>query len=350
MAMHALSLGGSPYDVGLQHGKRLREIVVGYYSLCNMILRDIPKENVAETLSKVEGGLRKRYPEALEEMKGIAEGSKLGYEDVLLMNFTSEVRSQRPSRCTMFAATGEATRTGQPIMGKTRDMAAQVYFPFQIAMKVRTSGKPILFLAEAFSGMAVTGCGMNEYGLGLALSTITSISDVDETVGVQRAFLARQILEECRNVEEALDLFSANDLAYQGANFMVCDAKGECFLVEKSHCHQTVVRAENVVIASTNHFTDPKMLDFSKTSGKSSKARLERICSLLSANKGKIDLSLAKTFLRDHANGLDNNSICRHTSSGANTVQAYVLEPVSKQVFISDGHPCLHRFQRYRPF
>ncbi len=345
-----MSLEGSSHEIGVQHGKKLRELIAAYYSYCHTTLSDVPEDSVKKTLSSVEGGLRKGYPEALEELQGIAEGAGLSYEDVLLMNFASEVRSQMPSGCTMFSAVGEAAETGQPVMGKTRDMASQIYFPFQIAMNIRASGRFRVFLAEAFSGMAVTGCGLNEHGLAVTLSIIMSVEDADDTVGVQRAFLARLVLEQCRDVEEALAVFSKNDLAYQGANFLICDATGGCALIEKSHRHQAVIRPAKGVIASTNHFTSPKMSKFGKTAGQSSKDRLTRMETLLKSSWGSIDFETAKRFLRDHAHGLDGNSICRHTLTRANTVQAYILEPGSKSVFIADGHPCMNRFQRYQPF
>ncbi len=315
-----------------------------------MSLGDTQENVVKETLASVEDGLRKRYPEALEEMGGIAEGAGLNYEDVLLLNFTSEIKSRVHQGCTSFAAVGGASRTSNPIMGKTRDMSSQAYFPFQIAVNVRSPEKFKVFLAEAFSGMAVTGCGMNEHGLALALSIIISIEDADSTVGVQRAFFARLILEECRSVKDALKIFSKTDLAYQGANFLICDPSGDCALIEKSHQHQSVIRPNEGVIASTNHFTDTRMLQFGKTVGPSSKARLERIDQLLESNRGNIDLAETKAFLRDHAHGLSSNSICRHTLTNGNTVQAYVLDPCRRRVFIADGHPCTSRFQQYLPF
>lgn len=348
--MRVLSLRGSSYDVGLQHGRQIRELVRGYYSLCRILLRDIPEDVLSATLSEVEDGLRRGYPEALDEMRGIAEGSRLGYEAVLLMNFTSEVRSRASSGCTAFTATDGATISGLPLMGKTRDMAFQAYFPFQIAMRVRIPGRAEVFLAEAFSGMAVTGCGMNEHGLGLTLNIIISIGDIDPSVGIQRAFMARLVLERCESVEEALDLFSETDLAYQGANFLVCDAEGECALVEKSHRHQAIMRPIDGLIAATNHFTDPGMAQFDRVFTQPSRMRLERMTSLLASKRGKIDLSMAKGFLRDHAHGHGVNSICRHEPSGVNTVQAYILEPCSREIHIADGHPCTSRFQRYSPF
>lgn len=347
--MRILKLQGSSYDVGFRHGRELRELVVAYHGLCRMILDGIPEDKKEETLSSVEGGLRRRYAESLEEMRGIADGSGLSYEDILLTNFTSEVRSQASTMCTSFAAGHKASRVSEPVLGKNRDMA-QTYYPFQTAMKIRMAGKADVFLVEALSGMVVTGCGMNEHGLSLALNVIASINDADDTVGVQRAFLARLILEECKSLDEAIDLFSENDLAYQGANFLVCDSKGMCALIEKSHRHQAVIEAKDGVIASTNHFTDPKMINFGKAFSESSVIRLARISDLLASNSGKIDLPVAKSFLRDHIGGLNTDSICRHTSSGPNTIQAYILQPRSRRVFVSDGHPCLHRFQQYKPF
>jgi isopenicillin-N N-acyltransferase-like protein len=348
--MRILRLNGSPYDVGFQHGQKLRELIAGYYSYCRMILHDPPENTVKEVLYNVEEGLRRAYPEALEEMRGIADGSRLDYDQVLLLNFTSEVRSQLTGGCTGFTAVEAATKSTHPIMGKTRDMGSQLFFPFQIGMKIQSSTGTNVFLAEAFSGMAVTGCGMNEHGLGLALNIIISINDVDNTIGVQRAFLARLILEQCTNVQEALKCCSHHDTAYQGVNFLLCDRYGDSALIEKSHCHQVIMRGKDGVLASTNYFQHPAMQAYSSIIGQSSKARLDRITALLQSNRGHIDLALAKKFLRDHNHGLDNYSICRHTPTRANTVQAYILEPRSNMVYIADGHPCQSRFHPYAPF
>jgi predicted choloylglycine hydrolase len=348
--MRVLNLTGSPYEIGFKHGRQLRELIAGYYSYCCMILNESSEQIQEEILYKVEDGLRNAYPEALEEMRGIADGSKLTYEQILLMNFTSEVRSQLSSGCTGFTAVENATKSKQPIMGKTRDMGSQLFFPFQIGMKIRTSDETNIFLAEAFSGMAVTGCGMNNHGLGLALNVIISITDTDDTIGVQRAFLARLILEKCRSVEEAIKYCSMHDTAYQGVNFLLCDSQGDSALIEKSHCHQAIIRAEDGVLASTNYFQNPKMQEFSTIIGGSSKARLDRMTVLLQSDIGQIDLAVAKKFLRDHSYGLDNLSICRHTPMRVNTVQAYILEPYSKTIYIADGHPCQSRFHQYTPF
>ena len=347
--LQVLELKGTPYEIGIQHGKKINELVRSFFSLCFRSVREISEDQRLKTLFNVEEGLRVYYPEATEEMKGVAEASGLSYEDVLLMNFTSEVRTRAAQGCTAFSAINQATRTGDPITGKTRDMATQVYYPFQVAMNISTLGKMQVFLAEAFSGMTVTGCGMNEHGLALNLNIIVKISDFDDTVGVQRAFLARKVLEECSNVEEAIKMFTEIDLAYQGANFMVCDAKGSSAIIEKSHSHQAVIFPDNGILAMANHFENKKMKHYEEFKVKTSPVRLQRMWEMLSEKYGKIDLSTSKNFLQDHKKG-NEFSICRHIPDGVNTVSAYILEPRTRTVYVANGHPCLQRFRKHNPF
>jgi len=347
--LQVLELKGTPYEIGIQHGKQINELVRSFFSLCYRAVQEISEDQRLNTLYNVEEGLQVYYPEATEEMKGVAEASGLSYEDVLLMNFTSEVRTRAAQGCTAFSAINQATRTGAPITGKTRDMASQVYYPFQVAMNISTLGKMRVFLAEAFSGMVVTGCGMNDRGLALNLNIIVKITDPDDTVGVQRAFLARKVLEECSNVEEAIKLFTVTNLAYQGANFMVCDAEGSSAVIEKSHSNQALMFPENGILAMANHFEDKKMKQYEEFRVKNSPVRLQRMKEMLLAELGKIDLSTSKRFLKDHKKG-NELSICRHVLAGVNTVSAYLLEPRTRTIYVADGHPCWQRFRKYEPF
>jgi len=347
--LNVLKLKGTPYEIGIQQGKQITELVRSFFSLCFRSVREISEDQRLNTLYNVEEGLQVYYPEAIEEMRGVAEASGLSYEDVLLMNFTSEVRTRAAQGCTAFSAINKATRTGDPITGKTRDMASQIYYPFQVAMNISTNGKMQVFLAEAFSGMTVTGCGMNEHGLSLNLNIIVKISDSDDTVGVQRAFLARKVLEECSDVDEAIKMFTEIDLAYQGANFMVCDAKGSSAVIEKSHSHQAVMFPDNGILAMANHFENKKMKQYEEFRVKTSPVRLQRMRAMLSENYGRINLSTSKRFLQDHKKG-NEFSICRHVPDGVNTVSAYLLEPKTRHVYVADGHPCWQRFRKYNPF
>jgi len=347
--LQVLELKGTPFEIGIQHGKQINELVRSFYSLCFRSVREISKDQRLNTLHNVEEGLQVYYPEAVEEMRGVAEASDLSYEEVLLMNFTSEVRTRAAQGCTAFSAVNQATRTSDPITGKTRDMASQVYYPFQVAMNISTLGKMQVFLAEAFSGMTVTGCGMNEHGLSLNLNIIIKITDSDDTVGVQRAFLARKVLEECSNVEEAIKMFSKIDLAYQGANFMVSDTKGSSAVIEKSHCHQAVIFPDNGILAMANHFETKKMKRYEEFRPKTSPVRSQRMREMLTENCGRINLSASKRFLQDHKKG-NEFSICRHIPDGVNTVSAYILEPRTRIVYVADGHPCWQRYHKYTPF
>ena len=69
--------------------------------------------NVAGKISKkFEPFIRDYYPEALEEIAGVAEGAGLSYEDVLTINCRSEILFAKPDGCTTFGILPEQSCDG----------------------------------------------------------------------------------------------------------------------------------------------------------------------------------------------------------------------------------------------
>ena len=83
--MQSIRIIGTPYERGRQHGEKfarlIREKSIGILS---------PKSaDCAETdrvLRYFEKHLEKQYPPYLEEIRGIADGSRIAYLDILRLN------------------------------------------------------------------------------------------------------------------------------------------------------------------------------------------------------------------------------------------------------------------------
>ena len=82
-----LSLKGTPYEVGFQHGKRLRDLI--YFNvrfICAVYDKD--KQPDSKLLKKYSERLENEYPEITEELKGISDGSGISFKKILLLNFS----------------------------------------------------------------------------------------------------------------------------------------------------------------------------------------------------------------------------------------------------------------------
>ena len=143
--LRILTLEGSGYEMGRQHGEALREEIhqgvlpfFGNFTEFDSKLRKLPEANrraVAAQLDReIFDPLRRFVPQVyLDELRGIAEGSGLPADVVLRGNFLSELlqvslKQQAPSEgapagggCTGFAVAGPATRDGELLHGKNTD-------------------------------------------------------------------------------------------------------------------------------------------------------------------------------------------------------------------------------------
>jgi len=74
---------GTPYEMGLQHGQQASgQIRACFDHLCPSEGRTNERRQRAATIEQT---VAERMPEALEEMRGIAEGADSPYENILLM-------------------------------------------------------------------------------------------------------------------------------------------------------------------------------------------------------------------------------------------------------------------------
>jgi isopenicillin-N N-acyltransferase-like protein len=126
-----LHLKGSPYQMGYQHGRLLKDQIKILYN--DYLLATLKEKTKDEKRFKVYFNFFKQKAKALEkfipqeykeEMKGIADGSGLAYSDVLIMHTFLDVLSYPKffkkgfKTCTNFVVLNEATENSQLIHGR----------------------------------------------------------------------------------------------------------------------------------------------------------------------------------------------------------------------------------------
>ena len=108
---------GTPFEVGVQHGKALRQEIRAEAQRPFERLGD----DGQKVISKYEGLYREHMPAAIEEIHGIAEGAGLKYPHAF---FAATRDGMRTGACTAVACSGKQTADGHAFIGQTKDTNA----------------------------------------------------------------------------------------------------------------------------------------------------------------------------------------------------------------------------------
>jgi len=337
---------GTPYEIGLQHGKQMKNKIpeffeMGYSGLANYFGIQKMDSIKNKAVNRFEDLFQNEAPEICDEFRGISEGSGVAYEKILFMNVAEELgfllypsSCSSNCTCTQLIATGEATVNGRTLIGKNEDGG-----PWDRGYYMHTAIKPEnrkKFLTLMQPGRVGAYIGLNEDGLCFAQSSANVEGDMG--FGWPRLLLFRLMIEKCSTVQEALDFISAHNFSSRGINLTLADINGNVVLIEKSHSRQSLRYPENGFLVATNIFVSENMRPHFKKETfpivKDSVLRADRVNELFEKNKGKINCEVIKTILSDHVNG--NNAICNHQA----TTSSYIYLPEDKKIMIAEGRPC----------
>jgi len=267
--MPVLTLAGTPYEMGLQHGQAFQQQL--QQSVIHELYGGLFLENYTAhwALLRYAHALDRALPSPLrQEMKGVADGANLSYPDVLLSNVVLEMAylaGQSPvldaSPSTLlglglgerndvhvtyvmadkasvqgaaFAAWGDSVVGGALVMGCQYSMAA-----------VDSRGEPLLILRKPDAGIAsltlgVPGsigawAGINAEQIAAVLVSAPSM-DLG-AAGEPLSFLVREALENADTLEDARDLALGRRRLY-GGNLFLGDGKIPLAWVLEASAHR----------------------------------------------------------------------------------------------------------------
>lgn len=200
-----LHLKGTPYELGFQHGKLLADLVKS--NLKNIIDNQSEEGKSKEYLmyKMLRGGmhnqLKKHIPERfLEEMKGLAEGSGLPFDDILAGNLFSEA-----FHCSGIALMGKATHDGSLYHTRILDYMTNAGLQdHAVLMMVEPDGLNA-FINVGYAGAMGSVTGMNEKQITIGEMGGGGQGHWD---GLPMNLLIRDALERASTLTEALSIYS----------------------------------------------------------------------------------------------------------------------------------------------
>lgn len=350
--------GGSAAARGRSYGLQARDRVLktlAAYAELFIAYTDLDWSHVTAYARRYEGIIADCDGELIEEMRGMADGAQVAFEDILAINVRTEVmyglgELRAAADCTAFAALPGATETGHTLLGQNWDWHPAA-FDCCVVLALDQPGRPsIVTVVEA--GL-LAKVGMNDAGLGVATNALASDADKGEP-GLPYHVMLRCILNSS-TFDEAREFVTSVDRA-SSANYLIASKDGEAVDLETApggsnrvfpiEAHIGVIGHANCFVASGVTIRDQTLLK--RPLGMTRQNTIDRS---LEEHRGHITPELMQKVLADHE--LHPNALCRHPLmhlapiDRSATVASVIMDLDMGEFRVADGQPCNHPYRTF---
>ena len=287
-----------------------------------------------------------RYPELLEEMRGIAEGAERALEEIVALNARTELLyGGAPDGCTGAVLLPERTG-GCVIIGQNWDWRPACREAAIVLRVTPDRGPSFLTFVEA--GMLARS-GMNSAGIGLCGNFLNSDFDGKER-GVPIPVIRRAILMS-PSLPAAVGEVLRAPRAFS-SNHLLAHRDGEAVNLEASPPEVFALFAEEGLLVHSNHFkgAQGRVRDTGLSRYPDSLFRDRRVRAHLAERGHALGVKDLQEALRDHF-GLP-DSVCRHRAprpdgTEIETVASVVMDLAEGELWLCPGPVCENDYQRF---
>ena len=331
--MYRIKLSGTYYQMGLQHGRLLREVGFGLPP---------PEKRVLHFARRCEQIIGQYMPELLDEMRGVADGAEIDYDTIMTLTTTAPFALDEIPGCSIVVVMPERTADGRMIIGRNFDMFEDVS---------KEGATTYLTYPEGYYA-SVGNCdiwvgrwdGLNEAGLFTATTALFLPNPRPSLPGLVGWFTGRYILDHFATIDEAVEFVQSLPSTASGGR-VIADRSGKAVVIESSAEGRQIRYPEDGLLMLTNHAVCPMFAgkDCANEGYADSRARYHQLYELLHV-ESVIGVENVKKAMSDHEAG-----ICSHKvdSSGRkdSTIWSMVAQPGARCMDIAEGHPCLVKYQ-----
>ncbi|WP_118178478.1 C45 family autoproteolytic acyltransferase/hydolase [Paraburkholderia phosphatilytica] len=357
-----ISVSGQPYERGLQYGRAAAVRVRLSASRYGQTLRNIGYSEASQLalIRSLEHAIGEFQPAYIDEMRGIAAGADVPFEDIVMINARTEVLAKARAEHTMPAdaededgCTGvlvlpSRSANGQLIHAQNWDWKADCV-ETGIVLRVRNDDGPDYLTFVEAGGLARSG--LNAAGVSITANYLESDRDFTQ-LGVPLSLLRRRVLEE-PVFSNALRVIATTPKSCSN-NIMLGMAEGfgidfECAPDEAF----PIYPGDDQMIVHANHWVSPiartKLRDTGCENSPDSYYRDWRVRQLLNAAP-KVDRRAVKAALFDSFG--TPYSVCRPPRLGTRhtmtaTVAMIVMQPGDGEMDVAPMPAQNRIFTRY---
>lgn len=334
-----VTMSGRPFERGRQHGEQVGHQVEKAVRFHKRHSAEEAPE-VRREVQRIEGVLRRRWPDTIEEMQGIAAGANLPYEDILLLNVFYEVEARPRHRCTTI---GLPRTPNGPLLGKTDDLSLELGELETFFRVEPEGGHACIYYAIAGTLWAVAG--VNELGLAQVMTGLAP-ARVQNPDGIPGDIFYGLVLRHCRTVEEALALAESQPILRWGHTLTLAHSSSdEVVVIENYPTARQVQRSSDEPLVRTNHCLLPQTTPLMRSKEEqeaflpgiwdNSHNRYENAARLVREIPRSVEG--LKRFLGDHTIP---GAICQHGQTELHTSLATVLMPRRRAMIAAEGYGC----------
>jgi predicted choloylglycine hydrolase len=235
---------GNHYEIGLKYGGLLKKNNIDLLGLTEL---DDFQFNYGIQSERI---VRQYFPEACEEMRGMADGTGVPYQRFSAWLMCVSVCLELPG-CSMIAF----KKDGNVVFGRNNDLPPIFRTISSSALYAPSHGYSFIANSSAF---VCAEDGINEKGLAIGMTYVWA---QELKAGFSSMFFVRYILEKCATVNEGLK--AIYDIPIGGAYNLIVVDKNDIVHVECSPQKITVHKGDCAI--TTNHFVSEEMKQYEET-------------------------------------------------------------------------------------
>jgi len=360
-----VSVSGSPYERGRQYGRAVPERIqlsVALYGgqLADFGYGEVEKAALILSFADEIGAFGEPY---LEEMRGIAAGAGVAFQDIVMINARTEIiakariEKNRPLRaevdpddgCTGAVILPERSARGTLIHGQNWDWRSECADTAIVLRVRRDDGPDFLTFVEA-GGLARSG--LNAAGISITANYLDSERDF-KAPGVPLVLIRRKVLEQEHLALAAKAVATTPKVCSN--NMMIATAEGFAINFECAPDEAFPIYPSKGLIVHANHWVSPvalgKLRDTGLLSAPDSLYRDWRVKKLLDGAGAKLTTDDLKRALFDEF--AKPYSVCRPPRPGLRdsnlsaTVAMVIMEPGNGFMEVAPLPALNRRFTRY---
>jgi isopenicillin-N N-acyltransferase-like protein len=349
-SLSLIRIKGSPRERGRQQGESARPQIVRALDRYRKAIPKATKLTWEEALREAQKFLpygEQAFPQFVEEIRGIAEGSSNPFQEIWILNCYEDLTDvrQRVWGCTSLALRSEHTADGHVLLAHNEDWINVDHDTVYLVHAEPDDGPAFLGMTY---GPLLVNIGLNAEGIGVA---INSVYPSDGRVGVPRILYSRAVLSAC-TIGQAIRA-CVPKLRAGGYNYLLADSHGELYSIETSAATLDILYGDEGWLAHTNHYLSPKMQVLEEPGTYAdSQVRLNRVQRLLKVQSGEVTVEGLQSILRDHVNYP--NSVCGHQDpedpayEQDMTIVSLVMDLTEQVMWAAPGPPCENLYSAYR--
>ncbi len=343
---------GSHYEIGKQIGEGMRpQIKHGVENAKTLIDKaydqlQLTWDGAIIQAKKYIPFVEERYPQYIDEMKGIAEGANVSYDAIRVVNAMEAVTSDalHLTKCTSFAVNQMNTAKENVLVAHNEDWIPDEE-PDVYLVHAKPSDEPP-FLAMTYGGL-LPNIGFNSFGISQCCD---SVYPNDSRMGIPRILYSRAVLAANSPADAIKRVLVAQRAA--GYNHLIVHESGEMYNIEVSSRQFGMLYGEDGYLVHTNFYLDPIMRTLEDEPDELISARVRYFRALrLLKQSNKHTIMTLQNIQKDHINYPD--SICNHgidknVLNSEKTIMSMVIDLTNRQMHAGWGSPCKSTFSTYQ--